>query len=596
MSRATGGENEPDHTKTAAKGTRKEEAMTKKTKKASKSGDKLDVAVPALGFVGMLRWAWTQLTTMRTALFLLLLVAVAAVPGSLFPQRDQSPEKVVQYIKDNPFWGPLLDTLQFFDVFTSVWFSAIYILLFISLIGCVLPRTKQHVSASLRPPARTPARFGRLPESSRLLLPDDAGEDADVQARIARVLKKRRYRVQVRPAEKRVGASVAGERGYVREWGNLLFHYSLIGVLAAVAVGGLFGYSGQRALVEGQGFTNTLIDYDQFSPGHRTNAESLTPFSVKLEKFHVTYNRQERSDGKYGTPVAFSADVLVKDKPGAEWRKATIRPNHPLRVNGTDVYLLGNGYAPHIKVHDGEGNLVYDESVTSQSQDSMNTSLTVVKVPDAKPDQLAFQGFFLPTTTLNSQGVAYSADPDALLPTLNLNSYYGDLGLDDGTPQNVYVLDTSKLKELNNRNLKAGGIVLGREGDAKKYELPEGKGTIEFTGVDRFIGIEVRHDPAKGWVGIFAALAVAGLVTSLFVPRRRVWVKLTPADEAAGGDAGARPDSGRIIELGLLARGEDPRLAVEARSLRAALAKEFPGLEETQVVSTVHGVQRMLRD
>ncbi|WP_291279435.1 cytochrome c biogenesis protein ResB [Galactobacter sp.] len=558
--------------------------MTKdKPSKKSKNGD---VAVPALGFWGMLRWAWTQLTTMRTALFLLLLVAVAAVPGSLFPQRDQSPEQVVQYINDNPFWGPLLDKLQFFDVFTSVWFSAIYILLFISLIGCVLPRTKQHVSASRRPPARTPARFARLPESSRLLLPDDVGSDADVQARIARILKKRRYRVQVREPEARVGASVAGERGYVREWGNLLFHYSLIGVLASVALGGLFGYSGQRALVEGQGFTNTLIDYDQFSPGHRTDAESLAPFSVKLEKFSVEYNRQERSDGKYGTPVAFSADVLVKDEPGAKWRKATIRPNHPLRINGSDVYLLGNGYAPHVKVRDGEGNVVFDESVVSQSQDSMNTSLSVIKVPDAKPDQLAFQGFFLPTTALNSQGVAYSADPDALAPTLNLNSFYGDLGLDDGKPQNVYVLDTSKLKELNNRELEAGGITLGREGDAKTYELPDGKGTIEFTGVDRFIGIEVRHDPAKGWVGVFAGLAVLGLVTSLFIPRRRVWVKLTPADS----------DSGRIIELGLLARGEDPRLAVEAQALRDALTKEFPGLTGVEVVSTVHGVQRTLRD
>jgi cytochrome c biogenesis protein len=499
---------------------------------------------------------------------------------------------VVQYIRDNPFWGPLLDKLQFFDVFTSVWFSAIYILLFISLIGCVLPRTKQHLSASRRPPARTPARFTRLPEFSSLVLPNDAGETSEVQARIARVLKKRRYRVQTRDAERRVGASVAAERGYIREWGNLLFHYALIGVLASVAVGGLFGYSGQRALVEGQGFTNTLIDYDEFSPGHRTNAESLAPFSVKLLKFHVTYNRQERSDGKYGTPVAFRADVLVKDKPGAKWRKATIRPNHPLRIHGTDVYLLGNGFAPHVKVRDGEGKVVYDESVISKSQDSMNTSLTVIKVPDAKPDQLAFQGFFLPTTQLNAQGVAYSADPDALIPSLNLNSFYGNLGLDDGTPQNVYVLDTSKMKELNNRKLKAGGIVLGRSGKSKTYKLPDGKGSISFEGVNRFVGLEVRHDPAKGWVGLFAALAVIGLASSLFIPRRRVWVKFV--EGADGQESGS--DSGRIIELGLLARGEDPRLAVEAKALRAALAKEFPGLTETDVVSTVHGVQRKLRD
>lgn len=51
----------------------------------AKKVSKKDIAVSALGFLGMLRWAWTQLTSMRTALFLLLLLAVAAVPGSLFP-------------------------------------------------------------------------------------------------------------------------------------------------------------------------------------------------------------------------------------------------------------------------------------------------------------------------------------------------------------------------------------------------------------------------------------------------------------------------------------------------------------------------------
>ena len=93
----------------------------------------VEAALPVLGPIGMLRWAWTQLTSMRTALFLLLLLAVAAVPGSLFPQRPANPFVVTQYIKDNPEYGELLDTLQLYDVYSSAWFSAIYILLFISL-------------------------------------------------------------------------------------------------------------------------------------------------------------------------------------------------------------------------------------------------------------------------------------------------------------------------------------------------------------------------------------------------------------------------------------------------------------------------------
>ncbi|NCX64412.1 MAG: cytochrome c biogenesis protein ResB, partial [Actinobacteria bacterium] len=84
---------------------------------------------------------------MRTALFLLLLLALAAIPGSLYPQRSADPNGVRLYFDQQPEFAALLDALQLFDVYTSIWFSAIYILLFVSLVGCVLPRTQVHLNA-----------------------------------------------------------------------------------------------------------------------------------------------------------------------------------------------------------------------------------------------------------------------------------------------------------------------------------------------------------------------------------------------------------------------------------------------------------------
>jgi len=78
---------------------------------------------------------------MRTALILLLLLGIAAIPGSLFPQRTQNPIQVKQYFVNNPDTARFLDQLSLFDVYGSPWFSAIYLLLFISLIGCVVPRS-----------------------------------------------------------------------------------------------------------------------------------------------------------------------------------------------------------------------------------------------------------------------------------------------------------------------------------------------------------------------------------------------------------------------------------------------------------------------
>src|SRR5579872_5774608 len=79
------------------------------------------------------RWAWLQLTSMRTALVLLFLLALGSVPGSVLPQEGIDPQAVQQYYAAHPSLAPLLGRLSLFDVFASPWFAAIYLLLFASL-------------------------------------------------------------------------------------------------------------------------------------------------------------------------------------------------------------------------------------------------------------------------------------------------------------------------------------------------------------------------------------------------------------------------------------------------------------------------------
>src|SRR5690625_7860011 len=111
---------------------------------------------------------------MRTALMLLLLLAVAAVPGSLFPQRRAGADVVETWIQDNPTIGPILDALGMFDVYSSAWFSGIYLLLMVSLVGCLWRRGRQHLKTLQRPPARTQRNPKRLPAVGALQL-EDAG-------------------------------------------------------------------------------------------------------------------------------------------------------------------------------------------------------------------------------------------------------------------------------------------------------------------------------------------------------------------------------------------------------------------------------------
>ena len=243
-----------------------------------------------------LRWFWTQLTSMKVALILLLLLAVAAIPGSIFPQRMADPNGVLTFETNNPELFPILDAfpLQLFDVYSSVWFSAIYILLFISLIGCVLPRIVHHWRALRGRPPRTPQRLDRMVAFTvtELNNPQATAEDARSVAEKSinsaeRLLHGMRYRTA--RFEDGDVVSISAERGYLRETGNLVFHVALVGVLVAVGIGGGFSYQGQKVVVEGSSMVNALIDYDSFKPGRFFDDSTLPPFGIQLDDFVADY-------------------------------------------------------------------------------------------------------------------------------------------------------------------------------------------------------------------------------------------------------------------------------------------------------------------
>ncbi|TFC80281.1 cytochrome c biogenesis protein ResB [Cryobacterium cheniae] len=511
------------------------------------------IVQPRLGFVGWLRWFWRQLTNMRTALFLLLLLAIAAVPGSLVPQRSSDPNGVTQYFSDNPDLAPLLDTVQAFDVYSSAWFSAIYLLLFISLIGCVIPRTRHHYLALRAKPPRTPARLSRLAGFTTRTAP--AGTDPQAAVESARkLLKTSGYRAAV--FENRGETSVSAERGYLRETGNLVFHFALVGILITVGFGGGFGFSGQRVLVEGQTFVNTLLAYDSFNPGRFFNDASLKPYKLTLDNFDVVY--EEENLKAYGQPIDFTADVTITPR-GEAAQASQVKVNGPARTGGTDVYLLGNGYAPTITVKDPNGVVVFTDSVPFLPQDANLTSLGVIKVPDGLAEQLGMIGFFYPTQATADSGAYFSSYPDLQYPLLTLNVYSGDLGLDAGVPTSVYSLDIDKMTQLAGGKTSVESIEL-KPGETR--ELPNGLGSVTFDDADpgakdgdfsgsvlRFASFDIHHDPTQLWVLSFAVLALLGLLTSLFVPRRRVWVKAVPEQ-----------DGSLRLEYAGLARGEDPAL------------------------------------
>lgn len=466
---------------------------------------------PGGSMLSVLRWAWYSLTSMRTALILLFLLALASVPGSILPQRGGSdPLHVSQFYADHPTLAPILDHLGFFNVFGSVWFAAIYLLLFISLAGCVLPRSRRHLKAMrLRPPA-APRNISRLPVSASWHT-DETPDDA--LARAHETLRGKRFRADRTPS------SVNAEKGHLRETGNLLFHLSLLVVLAGIAVTSAFGFTGSILVKEHDGFADARINYDSFSKGRFVDVAKLPPFSFTLNKFDATYQRGGPANADANS---FSAHVTWQPNLKAKPRDYTIEVNHPLSTQGTNIYLGGHGYAPHFIVRDGSGN-TFDETVPFLPQQGTYQYQGVVKLPDAKPSQLGITGIFLPTASTDlTTGMPIAIFPAPDNPAVVIGVFSGDLGLDNGVPRNVYTLDTSKLTRLATTTMRPGDTIT----------LPNGQGSVTFVGFDEWATFNITHDPGKPIVLGAVCAMVLGLVLSLAIRRRRVWVRAS--DDGSG--------------------------------------------------------------
>ena len=498
----------------------------------------------ALAFV---RNTWRGLTSMRTALLLLFLLALAALPGALLPQRNLNGPKTDAYITAHGWWGVLLDRLEFFSVYSSVWFSAIYLLLMVSLVGCLLPRGFEYVKSMRAKPVLTPRNLSRMPHYRRTVVA--ASPEQVLKTANERLSGWRRVEHESGGGEPLQGGrkqhSISAERGYLRETGNLMFHFGILGLIIFFAVGKLFGYEGQVIVpANGGSFCNAgIYNYDSFDPGLQVDGTRLDPWCVKINDFTATYTEA-------GEPVHYESSIQYQsggDLTTGTWRPYHLEVNSPLRTAGDRVYLLGHGYSPTFTVTYPDGE-VRSSTIQWRPVD-MTTMLSegATKFPDPpgitdeatrRTKQLAITGVFAPTEFIHG-GILTSAGPSLTKPGVAVDVMRGDIGTDTGRGQSIFEVDQSMvdkgaLKQVARQNLELG------------QELTLDDGTkIRFDGVQQWVSLQISHDPTQIFVLVFAIVMFVGLAGSLLIKRRRVWVRVTPAEGEGGGT---------VVEIGGLAR------------------------------------------
>ena len=276
----------------------------------------------------------------------------------------------------------------------------------------------------------------------------------------------------------------------------------------------------------GERFINIPTTYDTLSFGKLKSDDSLQPFQITVDKFDAEY------DPKTSAPLDYTAWVTVEDE--GKISKKVVKVNQPLTFGSTRVYLQANGYSPVVTVRDSNKNVVLQGPVPLLPQDGNLRSIGVIKVPDADP-AIGFVVSFVPTNARTASQGSISIYPELLDPKLLFSIWQGDLGLDSGVPQSVYKIDTKNMTQI--------GLGSVKPGDTFNYS----SGSITLETVVPWVNLQVVQDPGKSYALIGGILAIAGLLTSLYGRRRRIWIRVS--------------DSG--VEVAGLARNSAPGLEDE---------------------------------
>ena len=501
---------------------------------------------------------WRTLRSMRTALILLLLIALASIAGSLLPQRPNSPERVLQYRAEHRFWGTFLDRAGLFDVFGSWWFVLITTLLFVSLIACLVPRTRA-LWRALRTPPMQAREIDAFPQFAEIRVA--AGPDLAIDS-ARRALRRRRFRVardSSRPA-------LAAEKGVAREVGSLAFHWAFILLLAGVIYGKGTGFSGLIAVVEGQTWVDAEANYDGTIQAGRF-FDGFTGVGLRLRDFGSDFLRS-------GQPMDFVSSVDLQAPDGSLLRQQDIRVNEPAKIEGLWIYQSGFGWAPVIEVTD-RGEVVWSGPVVMDRDPAPEGVVElampwrgVVKLPGtgAQGTDRAIELELWPDSRAFAALLDPGAEPQAMLvafePIIRFSVWEGPL-----SDLSSSGLDTASMREVSagivgaERTADLGGGASLAEGDAES-----GSGsTISFQELREYSVFQVARDPGLPLVLAAAILILVGLLPALYSSRRKVWIRADPDGDGA------------VLRMGGLAMQRKPQFEDEFARLVEALATAAGG-------------------
>ncbi|MCE7927614.1 MAG: hypothetical protein DYG91_03805 [Chloroflexi bacterium CFX7] len=534
------------------------------------------------GGLDPLRFAWQLLTNVKFALLLVGLAGVAGLVGVVVPQvpapmRGNPAARAAWLEAQRADYGAFtdpFDRLELFDVFHSWWFTGLWALIIVAVTVCTVSRFLPTWRSVHRPPKAVAGRFFETAHH-RANFSHAGGTEA-----IEKLLVRRRYRVEHVKAEDSAEYLFA-ERFAWSHYGTFLSHLALLMLL----VGGLLtvfaGFDRTLVIAEttpaapifddpgpGQIFVRVLDSVRGIDPqGNIVDYRTLVEVrrGDRTERCTTTVNDPCSAFGYRVHQAAFFDDI---------GRLHVAAPDG--RVLYDDVIDFENRTTavPWLRVTDRQGNVVFDEETpqaATEPGESPGPEDDVALGAAEFPAPGGGGGFVsLPVAWRVVDGelrvlvLSESAPGEVLSPGMAAAS--GEYRIEfrearsipamriDDMPGALPGDGTATVQMLSGRDGRPYLFVSGIDSDNVELEVDQpartpGGFTYTFGGRVEAAGLSVRRDPGDTFIWIAVGMALAGLSITFYVPRRRLWVKVTPSRTYVAGMAERTTRFGRELRL-----------------------------------------------
>jgi cytochrome c biogenesis protein len=534
----------------------------------------------SFGLLNPLRAVWWLFTNVRFAVVILGVLCVLSLLGVILPQMPLNVRGDVVAEKDwldvqegrFGFLTPALDQAQLFDVFHARWFAVLLALTSASTAAYVLSRVPGVWRAITQPRKRVPDRYFEM-------APNRVAVEGKVETgRLVAALQRSRYRVE--RVEEEGAIYLFADRFAWAQVGSLLTHVAVIVFILAAVVSKADAFESPLFLAE----DTTLPVFP---------VRDADQIQVELRDARADFSAE-------GQPLDYRSDLVLYRR-GVEVKQCSSTVNTPCTYDGYKFYQSAYfGFGAGIEVRElATDNVIYRENLaltgTSISpqvriQTNDGTQLlnqTLVLTDELDTGDFTYQGTIVEVDDrVLTIGIQRSENGDEHLAVLEpgegeslvrLSLAEGETGESDGlivayestaeTPSavvnDVPLPANTGAKELT---LQLSNVIYGTgrtsEGDIVTTAPASGPpvltiGGLEpqaltlhpgesvetsgyrytFLGQSEFAGITVRRDRSDYLIWAGAVLIVLGLILTFWVPRRRLWARITPARVWLAGQA-----------------------------------------------------------